>query len=344
MSRVRGHILRLCPFVHRLLVSRGRRLRDPSVSESAHRESSSTRVPLPEARGDGARRTSDVWRRLGMSGEALWPSGAARRTLSYGYAVAMVGVAAVNAINVITTHHEKPRYGLAAPIIWEVSSWVTFIMFLWIAWVAYRIAPPTVRPRWRLLVHAPAVALFSLGHVAGFIVLRKLIYWLVGWSYDYGGFFANFAYELGKDAFGYVLFVAALALIENLLRQQRPIETPTQTPTFDVRDGAKLTRVRLDAVLAVASAGNYVEFVLAGGSRLLMRSPLSAIEKELGPRGFLRTHRSWLVNAAQVTALRPEGSGDYAVELGNVVVPLSRRFPEALARLRSGHASPSAPA
>ena len=287
--------------------------------------------------------TGDGWRPRGISGEALWPSGVARRTLSYGYAVAMVGVAAVNAINVITTRHEKPGYGLGAPIIWEGSSWVTFMMCLWIAWLAYRIAPPAIRPRWRLLVHAPAAALFSLGHVAGFIVLRKLTYWLVGWSYDYGGLFANFAYELGKDAFGYVLFVAALALIEHLLRQQRPVETPAQTPTFDIRDGAKLTRVHLDQVLAVASAGNYVEFVLAGGRRHLMRSPLSAIERQLGSKGFLRTHRSWLVNAAQVTALTPEGSGDYAVELGNVIVPLSRRFPEALAILRSGRAAPRAP-
>jgi DNA-binding LytR/AlgR family response regulator len=37
-----------------------------------------------------------------------------------------------------------------------------------------------------------------------------------------------------------------------------------------------------------------------------------------------------------MTALRPEGSGDYEVELGAVKVPLSRRFPDALARLKKG--------
>jgi DNA-binding LytR/AlgR family response regulator len=84
----------------------------------------------------------------------------------------------------------------------------------------------------------------------------------------------------------------------------------------------------------VTSAGNYVEFVLADGRRLLMRSPLSALEEELQPRGFLRTHRSWIVNASRMTALKPEGSGDYTVELEGVHAPLSRRFPEALAKLR----------
>jgi DNA-binding LytR/AlgR family response regulator len=67
-----------------------------------------------------------------------------------------------------------------------------------------------------------------------------------------------------------------------------------------------------------------------------MRSPLSALENELGARGFVRTHRSWLVNAGQMTALKPEGSGDYTVELGGFTAPLSRRFPEALVRLRGG--------
>ena len=303
---------------------------------SAERETSASRAGSPEARGDGARRLGDVWQRLGTGGAALWPNGIARRALTYGYAVAMVAVAAVNAINVITTYHEKPHDGLAAPIIGELSSWVTFILFLWIAWIAYLIAPPAVRPRWRLLVHAPAAALFSLGHVAGFIALRKLAYWVTGGHYEYGNLFASFGYEFGKDVFGYAFFIASLALIEHLLRQQSPVAAPAQTSTFDVRDGAKLTRVRLDQILAVGSAGNYVEFVLAGGRRLMMRSPLSAMERELGPRGFLRTHRSWLVNTAQVTGLKPEGSGDYTVELGTVTVPLSRRFPEALAKLRRG--------
>ena len=66
-----------------------------------------------------------------------------------------------------------------------------------------------------------------------------------------------------------------------------------------------------------------------------MRSALMTIESELAPHGFLRVHRSWLVNPSQMTALKPDGSGDYTVELGQLEVPLSRRFPEALARLRS---------
>jgi DNA-binding LytR/AlgR family response regulator len=139
-------------------------------------------------------------------------------------------------------------------------------------------------------------------------------------------------YEARKDVLGYALFIGLFSLIDQLLRQ--PGETPVERATFDIRDGAKLTRVRLDEILAISSAGNYVEFFLADGRRLLMRSPLRSVESELGPRGFVRTHRSWLVNGKKVTTLKPDGSGDYTVELGQQAVPLSRRFPDALAKLR----------
>jgi DNA-binding LytR/AlgR family response regulator len=271
-----------------------------------------------------------------LSGEVLGTSRIARRTLLYCYAVAVVAVGAVATLDGITLRHEEPQYGLAAPIIWEGSSWFTFILFLWIAWIADRIAPLGARPRWKLLVHIPAALLFSLAHVAGFVALRKFIYWLGGAQYDFGAFFSNFRYEFSKDAFAYALFIAAFGLVEHLLRQQSQIDAPAQTPTFDIRDGARLTRVRLDQILAVVSAGNYVEFILDDGRKLLMRSPLSALENELGPRGFVRTHRSWLVNPGRMTALKPEGSGDYKVELGSVTAPLSRRFPETLTKLRSG--------
>ncbi len=279
---------------------------------------------------------SDVWQWLGMSGEVLGTNGVARRTLVYCYAIAIVLCGASAVVNVITFHHDEPQYGFAAPIVWEASSWFTFVLFLWIAWIAYRIAPLAVRPRWKLLVHAPAALLFSLAHVSGFVALRKLVYWLGGARYDFGAFFPNFRYELAKDALSYALFVSAFALVEHLLRQKVLIDTPGQTLSFDIRDGSNLTRVRLNQVLAIGSAGNYVEFVLNDRRRLLMRSSLSALENELGARGFVRTHRSWLVNVGQMTGLKPDGSGDYTVELGSVTVPLSRRFPEALARLRKG--------
>jgi hypothetical protein len=286
----------------------------------------------PKEAGGGARWISDFWQWLGISGDRVGTSGTLRRTFFYSFATAAALVAVINAINVISD--TKIHTDLAGPIVWEGSSWIALMAFFWVPWIGYRLAPPFVRPRWKLLAHIPVAFLFSLLHVWGFNLVRTLIYWLAGDHYDFGSFWPNFFYELRKDVLGYALFIAGFALIEHLLRQQQLIDAPGQTLTFDIRDGARLNRVRLDEVLAIASAGNYVEFVLRDGRKLMMRSPLSALENELGPRGFLRTHRSWLVNANAMTALKPEGSGDYTVELGSLEAPLSRRFPEALAKLR----------
>jgi hypothetical protein len=251
---------------------------------------------------------------------------------SLGCAAAVVGV--VNVINIISIRHDVPEAGLLGPVIWEGSSWITLMLFFWIPWLGWRLAPPNVHPRWKLLLHIPVAFAYSLAHVGGFVLLRKLAYLIAGAHYQFGAFGPHFFYEFGKDVLGYALFVSGFTLVDHLLRQQALIDAPALVRTFDIRDGAKLTRVRLEEILAIASAGNYVEFVMRDGRRLLMRSPLSALELELAARGFVRTHRSWLVNAEKVTALKPEGSGDYAVELQTLTVPLSRRFPDALAKLR----------
>jgi LytTr DNA-binding domain len=269
---------------------------------------------------------------LGTGSAVLRTNGRARLTFSYSFATIAVLVGIINIINVITLQHSEANHSFIGPLIGEGSSWLSLLLFLWIPWVAWRLAPPGVRPRWKLLLHAPASLGFTFTHVACFDLLRVLAYGLMGTRYGYGVFLPQFLYEMRKDVLGYVLFVGLFSLIDHLLRQ--PGKTPTDVSTFDIRDGAKVTRVRLEEILAVASAGNYVEFLLENGRRHLMRTPLQTVENELAPRGFVRTHRSWLVNTKKVTTLKPAGSGDYTVELGNQSVPLSRRFPNALAKLR----------
>jgi len=296
--------------------------------------SHSDAVAAKEA-GGHPRRIGDIWQRLGLNGLFFGTDGTSRRTFAYAYAVVALFVTAINTLNVMSITHDRPRLNPVEPLIWEGSSWLTLLAFFWIVWLAWRLAPLNVRPRWRLLIHVPAALLFSLAHVSGFVALRILAYRALGGHYHVGDFWTGFFYELGKDAFGYVMFLVGFVLIGHVLRQQRRAQAPGPAPaTFDIRDGAKLTRVRLADILAITSAGNYVEFLLEDGRRLLMRSPLSAVENDLSGRGFVRTHRSWLVNEAAVTGLTPEGSGDYGVTLGSLTAPLSRRFPAALARLR----------
>jgi len=240
----------------------------------------------------------------------------------------------VAALDVITAVHDNPGGGIAAPLVGEASSWISLVVFSWIALAAWRAAPVFVRPRWKLLLHLPGAFVFALGHVGGFTVLRALASALAGCHYLQAPFVPQFLYELRKDIIAYLVCGALLALFDHLLRRQTAVASSDAAATFDIRDGARFERVPIANILAVGAAGNYVEFVLDDGRRLLMRSPLSALESKLAPFGFLRTHRSWLVNGRRVKGLKPTRSGDYAVELAGVAVPLSRRFPHALAKLK----------
>lgn len=267
---------------------------------------------------------------LGTSGTVSGTDRRTRLTFLYSFAAIAILVAAVNTINVISA--QENGQGLEGPLVWEGSSWLTLVAFLWIPWMAWRWAPPSIRPRWKLLLHGPAALAFSSAHVGGFDLLRILAYRMAGARYALSSFTGQLQFEMRKDVLGYALFIGLFSLIDHLLL--RPDDKPSESSTFDIRDGAKLTRVKMEEILAVTSAGNYVEFILADSRRLLMRAPLRKVERELAPRGFVRTHRSWLVNVSKVTTLKPEGSGDYTVELGNQSVPVSRRFPDSLAKLR----------
>jgi len=252
----------------------------------------------------------------------------------------LLGVSLISAIcvvNVLTIQHDEPQLGLLPPAIWEGSSaLMTLIIFIIPAMTALW----TLRtsPRWwrAVPVHLVAVLAYSALHVAGFVALRKLAYLVLFHEpYEFGPISSEFPYEFRKDLMSYGL--ASIIYYLSLRRSTRPTtiaSPPAAIPSFDIKDGARLVRVPVTDILAVRSAGNYAEFLLADSRQPLMRSSLSALEAALAEHGFVRTHRSWLVNPARVTGLRPEGSGDYAVELGAVEAPLSRRFPQALAALR----------
>lgn len=248
------------------------------------------------------------------------------------FAAAIIVLAVVNTLTGMSdSPGVSPRYF----IVYEVTSAVASICFIWIGWVAYSVAPFDRAPIWRVVAaHAVGLLVFGVFHIGGFILLRTLVFRWLGLPYE-ADFAGDFIYELRKDGFGYVLGVAAMWAMTRIFAP-KPVAAHAGPATFDIKDGGRLVRVAVADIVAVSSAGNYVEFVLADGRRLLMRSPLATVEKDLTPLGFVRTHRSWLVNTARVTELRPERSGDYAVMLADVEAPLSRRFPEALARLRAG--------
>jgi DNA-binding LytR/AlgR family response regulator len=263
-------------------------------------------------------------------------SGDERGAVALAWLLALAIVIVVCAFNVMTREHDVPQEGLTLPLVLEVSSGLASVLaFAISAFVAVWLH--RARPGLWLaaaVVVMGAVAYFTV-HVAGFGLLRSLAFPLILHErYRYGPLGRELPYEFSKDVLAYALTVTTFWRMLGWRRTPAPVAAAEGPVWFDIRDGARLVRAPIGEILAVRSAGNYVEFVLRDGRRPLMRSPLGAVQESLESKGFVRTHRSWLVNAACVTGLRPEGSGDYAVELGSLEAPLSRRFPEALAALR----------
>lgn len=263
-----------------------------------------------------------------------------RRDLAAGWLAIAAVAGLVMTVNALTVSSDMPQVGWWEPWVWEGSSVLMLLILIWLPWMTTAVAPPEdVRgPGWhrRLRfagVHLAGALVYSLIHVAGFLTLRRLIYRLLeAGPYLIGDLVGRFLYEFRKDLLTYGTFVAGFWLIGHLRRAR---EVPLRPVSFDIRDSGRIIRTPLDQIVAVSSAGNYVEFCLADGRRPLMRATLAAIEVELEGFGFVRAHRSWLVNARKVTGLRPEGSGDWTVELGPVEAPLSRRYPQALERLKA---------
>lgn len=249
----------------------------------------------------------------------------------------LIAAAAVCLLNVLG-FTQGGRGRVVEHLVYEGSSWLAIALLAWLPWVALR---GTRTWRWpaRVVAQAVGALVFSLLHVGLFILFRATAFGVLDHPYDPVMAMAEYRYEVWKDVLAYAMFAGCYGLVGRL-DTARPAEPGPTAPllddVFDIRDGARLARVRLDDILAVRSAGNYAQFHLRDGRRPLMRSSLAALESELAPRGFCRTHKSWLVNSRAVRGLTPEGSGDYEVALeGGLSAPLSRRYPQSLLRLRS---------
>jgi two-component system LytT family response regulator len=69
-------------------------------------------------------------------------------------------------------------------------------------------------------------------------------------------------------------------------------------------------------IMSVEAEGNYVLLQRQSGSYLL-REAISVVAKKLAPFGFLRIHRSVMVNAAYVAEIHPWYTGEYVLKMKN---------------------------
>lgn len=88
--------------------------------------------------------------------------------------------------------------------------------------------------------------------------------------------------------------------------------------------------LELAEVAAIEARGNYVLLQRQSGSSML-RASISELERRLAPCGFIRIHRSVLVNCSWIQEIRPWRQREYAVRMrGGKEYTLSRSYKENL--------------
>ncbi|HTS38869.1 MAG TPA: LytTR family DNA-binding domain-containing protein [Candidatus Solibacter sp.] len=123
-------------------------------------------------------------------------------------------------------------------------------------------------------------------------------------------------------------FRKALDRANNLLRTRDHSDTlarnlvvaleqaQNQPRRLAIRSGGQVTFLRLEEIDFIEAAGNYVHIRVGNDSHVL-RQTISAVEQQLSRTGFLRIHRSLIVNVDRIRRLEPCGYGEYLVVLSN---------------------------
>lgn len=251
-----------------------------------------------------------------------------------------------NTINATTILMEAHRSGvdipLSHPFITEYTSALAgLVLFPAILWLVSRF-PFRWGEMWRsFLFHVVFSILFSLAHIALFVLLRKAVFSLQGLDYLFtDNWRESFVYEYRKDAWGYVMIVVGIHCYRFILSRLRgeavPVagsEDAAAAPTherFLVRKLGKEFVVKTDHVEWLEAAGNYVNLHV-GERTYPLRATMAKLMDSLEPKGFVRIHRSYGINLDFVESISPLESGDCTVTLKNGKhLSLSRRYRDAL--------------
>jgi two-component system LytT family response regulator len=93
-----------------------------------------------------------------------------------------------------------------------------------------------------------------------------------------------------------------------------------------IKAKGKILFIYAEDVVAVEACGNYSVLLCASSSHRL-RESVSTLEEMLNAHGFLRIHRSVLVNKAFVEEIQPWPTGEYALRVrGGKEYTVTRKY------------------
>lgn len=143
--------------------------------------------------------------------------------------------------------------------------------------------------------------------------------------------YAATAFEL--DAVDYVLkpvetkrLEKALDKVAAVMSVRAPAPVAERVMRLSVERGGKRAFIPVSDIVYIEAKADYSSVITVAGSYLVNES-ISSLERRLAPQGFMRVHRSFLVNLDDVHDVEVSRSGlmELKVERVDASVPVSRR-------------------
>jgi hypothetical protein len=251
----------------------------------------------------------------------------------------------VNTIfNGIISVMDHPGFPPWQPWVWESSSAILMLMLVPALVVVSRRWPIRFET-WQsnLPRHLVYSVLFSLIHVTGMVLLRKLAYAVAGHHYDFGPWWPTFGYEYLKDVRTYFWMLVGIGLYrlwvmrfqgEALLLAEPdvgpPVESVEQPERFLVRKLGKEFLLAAREIEWLQASGNYVNLHVRARDYPL-RVTMAGIETRLDAQHFVRVHRSYVINLDFLSEIEPLDTGDARLLMRDgMKIPCSRRYRAAL--------------
>jgi hypothetical protein len=285
---------------------------------------------------DGRAPSRDRQGIVGTSGRLRGIGG--RWLAGYGW-VALLVVAA-GCVNVLSAaqHMGTPSWArLRGPVLDEITSSLVVICLLPLIKRSVDALGTTRDRRVALIAIALSMIAYALLHITFMVALRYPVYGLFGSGYDFS-WHDNFVTEFRKDLVSAFMIAVVFWLVDRRTAPAVPmaaqVAPESRRSEIWLRDGTKSIRVNPEQIISVTSAGNYVEFALSD-ARHLIRGTLAGEESRLKPFGFVRIHRTRLVNVTRVVAIEPRSNGDFVAKMDTgEMIAGSRRYRDAVAAIK----------
>lgn len=231
------------------------------------------------------------------------------------------------------------------PFVWELSSaYSTLLLFPLIALYTKYYGWQWKYPFRTFLRYLLVGVVFCLLHVGLMVVFREVAYSFTSSEYnfatDINSLIFELLYEMRKDIWSFFFYIITIEVYRYVINQWVGDTKPIfeSTPLEDVETSTSLPEILLVKKMGkefliktkdiqwAESAGNYLNLYI-DNMIYPMRITMSQFAEQAKSYGFIRTHRSQIINARCIKHIEKLQSGDADIQMqDDTKLKLSRRY------------------